>query len=75
MSSTRANQRRNFDLVTDKMFRNNPNIVEKRDLRKGILGKFMKVDPEVIIELIGSRRPKQHDEENKKMSNFNIRDF
>lgn len=58
---------KNFDLVTDNMFRNNLNIIEKRELRKEILNNFMEtIDSEMVNKLIGSRRPKKHDEEIKK---------
>ena len=56
----------NIDLVTDNMFKNNFDILQKRELRKTLLEKN-DLTSDIIDQLIKSRRPKSYDEEIKKM--------
>ncbi len=51
----------NIDLLTDSMFKNNLDILQKMELRRNLLEKS-DLDSNAIAKLIKSRRPKAHDE-------------
>ena len=62
--STSSNEN-NIDLVTDNMFKNSLDIVQKMELRKNLL-ENCDLDSDMIGKLIKSRRPKAYDEVIKK---------
>ncbi len=56
-----GNDDSNVDLLTDSMFKNNLDILQKMELRRSLLEKG-DLDSDTISKLIKSRRPKAHDE-------------